>query len=129
MERVYTGSPWEQSFGYCRAIRAGNLIFVGGTAPVADGGGTHAPGDAAAQTARCYHIIETALSRLGLDHTCLTRVRLYVTDIARADEIGQAHRDFFRAHHPCMTMVEVRALIAPDMLVEIEAEGVIEQSR
>lgn len=123
-ERVYSGAPWEERVGYCRALRAGDLIFVTGTAPVAEDGSTTAPGDATAQTARCLEIIDAALSELGANREHIVRTRLFVTDIARWEEYGAAHAAFFGEHRPTTTMVEVSRLIAPDMLIEIEADAV-----
>jgi enamine deaminase RidA (YjgF/YER057c/UK114 family) len=123
-ERVFSGAPWEGRVGYCRALRAGELIFVTGTAPVAEGGGVHAPGDAYAQTRRCLEIIDRALRGLGADLSAVVRTRLFVTDIARWEEYGRAHREAFGEHPPATTMVEVRSLIDPAMLVEIEADAV-----
>jgi len=123
-ERVYSGAPWEQKVGYCRAIAAGDLIFVTGTAPVTDDGGVFAPGDATAQAARCLELIERALEQFGVDRTTIVRTRMFVTDIARWQEFGDAHAAFFAEHHPATTMVEVSRLIADDMLIEIEADAV-----
>lgn len=124
IQRVATGSVWESRYGYSRALRVGNHIFLTGTAPIADDGTTNAPGDAHAQAARCFEIIEAALRELGADRTAIVRSRVYVTDIARADEFGRAHREFFGDHRPCLTMVEVSRLIAEDMLVEIECDAI-----
>jgi len=123
-ERVFSGAPWEGRVGYCRALRAGELIFVTGTAPVAEGGGVHAPGDAYAQTRRCLEIIDRALRGLGADLSAVVRTRLFVTDIARWEEYGRAHREAFGEHPPATSMVEVRSLIDPAMLIEIEADAV-----
>lgn len=123
-ERVFSGAPWEGKVGYCRALRAGELIFVTGTAPVAEGGGVHAPDDAYAQTRRCLEIIDRALRGLGADLSAVVRTRLFVTDIARWEEYGRAHREAFGEHPPATSMVEVRSLIDPAMLVEIEADAV-----
>lgn len=123
-QHVHSGSPWEKTYGYCRAVRAGHQIFFTGTAPVAEGGGVFAPGDAGAQTRRCYEIIERALAELSASKFNIVRSRMYVTDISRADEYGLAHAAFFGEHHPCLTMVEVSRLIDPAMLVEIECDAV-----
>ena len=122
-QRVYSGAPWEAEVGYCRALRTGNRIFVTGTAAVTDGA-VHAPGDAYAQTRRCLEIIESALGELGADLSQVVRTRLFVTDISRWREYGQAHGEVFAEHPPTTTMVEVRALIDPEMLVEVEADAV-----
>ncbi|TNE90656.1 MAG: RidA family protein [Deltaproteobacteria bacterium] len=122
-QRVFSGAPWESEVGYCRAMRVGDRILVTGTAPVAEGGGVHAPGDAYAQTQRCLDIIEQALSELGAGMEHVVRTRMFVTDISRWEAYGKAHGERFRAHPPCTTMVEVRALIDPEMLIEIEAEA------
>ncbi|HRI10796.1 MAG TPA: RidA family protein [Nannocystaceae bacterium] len=125
-QRVSSAAVWEERVGYCRALRAGGLIFVTGTAPVADDGrSVHAPGDAEAQAARCLALIERALVGLGADRTRVVRTRLFVTDITRWAEYGRAHAAFFGDHRPTTTMVEVRALIDPAMLVEIEADAVL----
>ena len=124
LERVFSGAPWEQSVGYCRAIRAGDLVWVTGTAPVAEGGGVHAPGDGYRQAERCLALIEQALAGLGVDRTAIVRTRMFVTDISRWREYGRAHAEFFAGHPPATTMVEVRALIEPEMLIEIEADAV-----
>ena len=123
-QRVFTGAPWESRVGYCRALRAGNAIFVTGTAPVAEGGGVHAPGDAYEQTRRCLEIITRALSQLGVGLETVVRTRLLVTDISRWEEYGRAHREAFGEHPPTTTMVEVKALIDPAMLIEIEVDAI-----
>ncbi|MCB9766340.1 MAG: RidA family protein [Alphaproteobacteria bacterium] len=123
-ERTFSGAPWEARVGYCRAVRAGDHVYVTGTAPVAEGGGVHAPGDAYAQARRCIEIIAKALEDLGADLSQVVRTRIFVTDISRWAEIGRAHAEAFGAHPPATTMVEVKALIDPAMLVEIEADAV-----
>ncbi len=123
VQRTFSGAPWEQEVGYCRAIRAGDQIHVTGTAPVADDGSVFAPGDAYAQAQRCLAIIERALADLGASLEDMVRRRMYVTDIARWEEYGRAHREALGAHPPATTLVEVRALIDPEMLIEIEADA------
>ncbi len=123
-KRVFSGAPWEAKVAYCRAIRAGDHIYVTGTAPVADEGGVFAPGDAYAQAQRCFEIIENALRELGTGRESIVRTRMLVTDITRWSDYGRAHREFFAEHPPATTMVEVRALIDPQMLIEIEADAV-----
>jgi isochorismate pyruvate lyase len=122
-ERVLTGAPWEHQVGYCRAVRAGAHIYVSGTAPVGENGGVEAPGDGYRQARRCLAIIERALGELGADLSHVVRTRMFVTDIARWAEFGRAHAEAFGAHPPATSMIEVRALIDPAMLIEIEAEA------
>lgn len=124
-ERVSSNAIWEQQVGYCRALRAGSMVFVTGTAPVDDSGaGVHAPGDAEAQARRCLELIERAIAGFGLDRTRIARTRMFVTDITRWAEFGRAHAAFFGEHRPTTTMVQVSALIDPAMLIEIEADAV-----
>ena len=124
LQRAFSGAPWENEIGYCRAIRAGMHIYVTGTAPVGDDGSVHAPGDAYAQARRCIEIIGRALRELNADLASVVRTRMFVTDIRRWPEFGRAHRECFREHPPATTMVEVKSLIHPDMLIEIEADAV-----
>ncbi len=120
-QRTYTGAPWESKVGYCRAIKAGKHIYVTGTASVDDEGKTFAPGDAYEQTKRCLEIIDKALKELGAALSHVVRTRLFVTNISRWAEYGQAHQEAFRHHPPATTMVEVNSLINTDMLVDFEA--------
>jgi len=128
-QRAFSQAPWESQIGYCRALRAGRHIYVTGTAPVGDGGGVFAPGDAYAQARRCIELIGRALRELGADVAHVVRTRMFVTEIARWPEFGRAHQEFFGAHPPATTMVEVKSLIHPDMLIEIEAEAVCSDDR
>lgn len=124
MQQVFTGAPWEERVGYCRALRTGPLVYVTGTAPMADDGSVFAPGDAYAQARRCFEIITRALSELGASVRDVVRTRLLVTDISRWEEFGRAHREWVGEHRPCTTMVEVKSLIDPRMLIEIEVDAV-----
>jgi len=125
VRRVRSGAPWETKIGYCRAVRTGPFVAVAGTAPVAEGGGVHAPGDARAQTERCIAIATKALRELGASLADVVRTRLYVTDISRWAEYGAAHAAAFGEHPPASTMVEVKALVDPAMLVEIEIDAIV----
>jgi isochorismate pyruvate lyase len=127
-QRFFSGAPWESKISYCRALRTGDRIFVTGTAPVASDGGVHAPGDAYAQTLRCFEIIREALEGLGAELGHVTRTRMFVTDISRWQEYGRAHGEIFREYPPATTMVEVSRLIDPAMLVEIEADAVVDDA-
>ena len=122
--RAHSGAPWEKEVGYCRAVRAGDLIHVSGTAPVAADGGVHAPGDGYEQARRCFEIALEALSELDAGPADVIRTRMYVTDISRWSEFGRAHAEVFGEHPPATSMVQVAALIDPDMLIEIEMDAV-----
>jgi enamine deaminase RidA (YjgF/YER057c/UK114 family) len=126
LERHGSHAVWEREVGYCRLVKVGGLVFVTGTAPVDESGaGVVAPGDAEAQARRCLELIERALAQVGLDRTRIARTRMFVTDIARWREYGRAHAAFFAEHRPATSMVEVKALIDPAMLIEIEADAVV----
>jgi len=121
VERFGSGSPWERSFGYSRAVRAGDFVLVAGTTAVDEDGVVGAPGDPAGQVEIALDAIEAALGRAGARMEQVVQTRMYVTDISRADEIGRAHGDRFGAIAPVTSMVQVAALVDPRMLVEIEA--------
>jgi len=123
-ERTWSGAPWESEVGYCRALRVGEMIFVTGTAAVADDGSAFAPGDAYAQAKRCFELIERALWDLGADLSHVVRTRMFVTEISRWREYGRAHHEAFSEHPPAATMVEVKALIDPGLLIEVEVDAV-----
>jgi enamine deaminase RidA (YjgF/YER057c/UK114 family) len=125
VQRTFSGAPWEPKVGYCRAIRAGNIIAVTGTTSLEKDGTVHAPGDAYRQAQRCLEIIEQSIAPLGAKRQDIIRTRIFVTDIARWQEYGRAHGEFFEGFPPATTMVEVKSLIDPAMLVEIEADAVI----
>lgn len=124
---VSSGRPWEAIVGYSRAVRVGNMVFVGGTAPSNPDGTTHAPGDAYAQARRCFEIVEAALAEAGASMADVVRTRMFVTEISRWQEFGRAHAERFADIRPAATMVEVRALIDPEMLIEVEVDAVIEE--
>ena len=122
-KNISSGAPWEPIVGYSRAVRVGALVQVAGTAAVGADGRTVAPGDGAAQTRHILGIIEKALAEAGAALEDVTRTRIYVTDISQWEAIGRAHGERFAAIRPATTMIEVSKLIAPDMVVEIEAEA------
>ncbi|MGH7544085.1 MAG: RidA family protein [Gemmatimonadota bacterium] len=124
VRRVFSGAPWEPGYGYCRALRESDRIWVSGTAAVGPDGKVVARGDLHAQTARCIEIIATALAELGAGLADVRRTRVFVTDIARWEEVARAHREAFGPNLPAATMVEVSRLIDPDMLVEIEVDAI-----
>lgn len=123
-QRISSGTHWEAAAAYSRAIRVDNQIFVSGTSSVDDQGNTYAPNDAYAQTKRCFERIEQALHQLGGSLEDVVRSRMYVTDISRWQEYAKAHHETFVGHPPVTSMVEVAALISPDMLIEIEVDAI-----
>lgn len=126
-QNISSGAPWESEVGYSRAVRVGNRIYVTGTTAVdKDGnivGANGAVDDGYLQTVQVIHNIETALKQAGATLENVVRTRMFVTDITRWPEYGRAHREFFGEIRPCATMVEVKALIDPRMLIEIEVDA------
>lgn len=122
---ISSGAPWEPTVGYSRAVRVGNVVEVAGTTAMVNGE-VVGEGDAYAQTVCALGIIGEALRQAGATFEDVVRTRLFVTDIARDWEaVGRAHGDVFAAIRPAATMVEVRALIDPRLLVEVEATAII----
>jgi len=121
-----SASPWEPVVGYSRAVRTGNQIFVTGTTALGPDGKLVGIGDAYAQTLQVLRNIQEVLKRAGAEMRHVVLTRIFVTDISRWQEIGRAHSEFFGQIRPCATMVEVRALIDPDMLVEIEVQAIVD---
>ena len=125
VQRHFTNTQWESKVGYCRALKAGNTIYLSGTAPVGEDGKTYAPGDGYAQARRCLEILQAALAEMGAQMNQVVRTRLYVTDISRWQEYGKAHQEFFGEYPPVTAMVEVKGLISSDMLIEIEVDAFV----
>lgn len=120
-----SGTPWEPVVGYSRAVRAGEHIAVTGTTATAEDGTIVGRGDPYAQAAQALRNIERALHALGATFDHVIRTRIFVTDITSWEEVGRAHAEVFRTIRPATSMVEVRRLIHPDMLVEIEADAIV----
>jgi enamine deaminase RidA (YjgF/YER057c/UK114 family) len=121
-----TGSPYELRFGISRAVLAGQIIAVAGTAPLGPDGQTVAHGDAGGQARRCLEIIGEALERLGSSLSDVVRTRILLTRIEEWESVAQVHGEFFGDIRPVTTVVQVSRFVDPDWLVEIEADAVIE---
>lgn len=124
-QNVGSGAQWESVAGYSRAVRVGNVVHVAGTVGIDEQGQVVGPGDAYAQARQALRIIERALAAVGASVADVVRTRMYVTDISRWEEVGRAHGEVFGDVRPAATMVQVAALIAPEYLVEIEAEAIV----
>jgi enamine deaminase RidA (YjgF/YER057c/UK114 family) len=123
---IPAGTVWEDIVGYSRAVRMGNLVEVAGTAAVDENSQVVSPGNPYAQTVFILAKIERALKAAGATFGDVVRTRIYLTDISRWEEVGKAHGEVFREIKPATTMVEVKALISPELLVEIEATAVVD---
>lgn len=121
-----TGTPWEPVAGYCRAVRVGNVIQVSGTTATDAAGQIVGPGDPHAQTVQILANIGRALEAVGGAFRHVVRTRMYVTDIGQWEAVARAHGAVFGAIRPVTSMVEVKALIDPAMMVEIEAEAIVD---
>lgn len=121
---VSTGGPWESKIGYSRAVRVGPSVHVSGTTAMTSSG-LVGKGDPYAQTIQALHTIEAALAQAGAALTDVVRTRIYLANMDHWQEVGRAHGEVFAAIRPATTMVEVKRLIDPDMLVEIEADALM----
>lgn len=124
-QNISSGAKWEDIVGYSRAVRVDDRIYMTGTTALDEHGNIVGVNDGYAQAAQCIRNIERALKLAGATLENVVRTRMFVTDISRWEEYGRAHREFFGEIRPCATMVEVRALIDPAMLIEIEVEAEI----
>ncbi len=125
-QNISSGASWEEIVGYSRAVRIGNVVEVAGTTAVDEAGNVVGSDDPGAQTSYILQKIEKALAAAGATLQDVVRTRMFVTDISRWEAVGRAHGEFFRTVKPVATMVEVSALISPELLVEIEVTAVIE---
>ncbi len=121
--KVPSGS--KLGIGFSRAVRVGDFVFVSGCAPIAADGGVAAPGDMKGQTKRCFEIIEAALQAAGADMKHVVRTRIFLTDMSRWKEAGEAHGEVFGKIEPATSFLGTNALINPGWLVEVEADAVV----
>ena len=124
--RTTSGSPYEDQFGFCRAVRAGNRIIVAGTGPV-EPDGSSTPGGAAEQADRCFTLIVRAIEELGGSASDVVRTRMLLTDPEDQDAVGAVHARYFGDARPAATMAGVAWLCRPEWKVEIEAEAVVDE--
>lgn len=126
-QRVSSGSPYEPKVGFSRAVRAGRIIAVAGTAPIGPDGKLVGRGDAAAQARRCLDVIRAAIEKLGGRLEDVIRTRTMLTRIEDWEAVGRVHGEFFGEIRPANTIVQVSRFIDPEWLVEIEADAVVEE--
>jgi enamine deaminase RidA (YjgF/YER057c/UK114 family) len=123
-QNISTGGPWEGKIGYSRAVRVGGALYVSGSTAMT-ASGLVGKGDPYAQTIQTFKTIEAALKQAGASLNDVVRTRIYMANIDQWQEVGRAHGEIFGNIRPATTMVEVKRLIDPDMLVEIEADAIV----
>lgn len=124
IKKFSSGGKWEEIFGYSRTIKAGNRIMIAGTTAVDDDGNIRGAGDSYEQTRFIFEKIESYLEKAGASLENVVWNRMFITDISKWEGVARAHSEIFGKIKPCATMVEIKGLIHPDMMVEIETEAI-----
>lgn len=128
IKKFPSGGKWEDIFGYSRTIKAGNRIMITGTTAIDTDGKVRIPGDSYEQTKFIFEKIEGYLKQAGAKLENVVWNRMFITDISKWEGVAKAHSEIFGKIKPCATMVEIKGLIHPDMLIEIETEAVVDSS-